>query len=82
MDSPNRSSSVGLKLLALYSDGVRHPLVADCDDWEMIRSALIEFYDKGVLNVDGEESAGLFRLLLENIYVMGYKRGQRDAKAE
>ena len=82
MDSQSSSPSVGQQLLVLFSDDVRHPLVADCDDWTMIRDALIEYYDRGVLTVDGAETAGLFRLLLENIYVMGYMRGQRDAKNE
>ena len=83
MDLPGNSSpSVGQQLLMMYSDDIRHPLVADCDDWTLIRDALIDFYDHNVLTVSDEQSAGLFRLMLENIYVMGYQRGRHDAKAE
>ena len=68
-----------VRLLAEYTDDVRHPLIVDCEDWDMkIRPALEELSSLFPLpTIAGWLS--MMRVAIEVIYVMGYERGKREA---
>jgi len=63
------------ELIEHYPDAVRHRLVADCLDWDLITPALVEW---GTLAEHGFLQHGALRVLCEVIYVMGYNRGAKE----
>lgn len=69
------------KVCLLNSDDIRYPLIVESVDWENdITPALVEW---GLLIYSGanlEDCAILLRILAENIYVMGYRRGKSENK--
>jgi len=71
-----------------YTDEVRHPIIADNDDWDEIMNAFIEVFAMSMMvfsnsNIANEITLGnWWRVFLEVIYVKGYEFGKESKEIQ
>lgn len=77
----SQNASAVIELMGRLTDAKRHPLVADCDDWDAISQALVEWGDlAGRSPRHYELCMPSLRVLVETVYCMGHERGKREAR--
>lgn len=82
MDNISDFSKVFREFFEKYPDEIRHPLVVESKDWEVITPVLVALGESqeyaivvgniALLNALG----GITRCIMEAIYTMGYERGK------
>jgi hypothetical protein len=68
-----------IKLLEKFTDAERLSIVADSKDWDIIVPGIAEYIEvllSGKWNI--VQSMAVLRIIIEVIYVMGYKRGKSE----